>query len=156
MKILFYPPYNFSNVTSTSNFSRFVEDKLGTRFVENRSMEFSKSFEESGPTSPIFFILSPGVNPLKDVETLGQAMGYTQENGKFNVVSLGQGQEPVAEEALERASQNGHWLMLQVGQFFALIGVYNYTGNIHSLYYTFTVAKKIFQIHKTQTKLERQ
>ena len=26
----------------------FIEEKLGSRFVENRSVEFAKSFEESG------------------------------------------------------------------------------------------------------------
>ena len=27
---------------------QFIEEKLGTRFVESRSVEFAKSFEESG------------------------------------------------------------------------------------------------------------
>ncbi|CAG0895270.1 unnamed protein product, partial [Cyprideis torosa] len=93
--------------------THFVEDKLGSRFVEGGSMEFSASFEEAGPSSPIFFILSPGVNPLVDVENLGLHLGFTHDNGRFHVVSLGQGQEPVAEEALEIASKQGHWLMLQ-------------------------------------------
>lgn len=31
-------------------------------------MEFAKSYEESSPSTPIFFILSPGVNPLKVME----------------------------------------------------------------------------------------
>ena len=43
----------------------FVEEKLGGKYVESRSVEFAKSFEESGPSTPVFFILSPGVNPLK-------------------------------------------------------------------------------------------
>lgn len=45
---------------------------MGSKFVEGRSVEFSKSYEESSPSTPIFFILSPGVDPLKDVETLGR------------------------------------------------------------------------------------
>lgn len=49
----------------------FVEEKMGSKFVEGRSVEFSKSYEESSPSTPIFFILSPGVDPLKDVEALG-------------------------------------------------------------------------------------
>lgn len=44
---------------------------MGSKFVEGRSVEFSKSYEESSPSTPIFFILSPGVDPLKDVEALG-------------------------------------------------------------------------------------
>lgn len=58
-----------------------------------------------GPSTPIFFILSPGVNPLKDVEALGKKLGYTHENKKFHNVSLGQGQEVVAEGAMELAAR---------------------------------------------------
>lgn len=61
-------------------------------------MEFSKSYEEASPSTPIFFILSPGVNPLKDVEDLGKQLGYTGDNLNFHNVSLGQGQETVAEQ----------------------------------------------------------
>lgn len=92
----------------------FVEEKLGTKFVEGRSLEFSKSFEESGPSTPIFFILSPGVDPLKDVETLGKKLGYSAENGNFHNISLGQGQESVAEEAIDISAKEGHWVILQV------------------------------------------
>lgn len=49
-----------------------MEEKMGSKFVEGRSVEFSKSYEESSPSTPIFFILSPGVDPLKDVEALGK------------------------------------------------------------------------------------
>lgn len=45
---------------------------MGSKFVEGRSVEFSKSYEESSPSTAIFFILSPGVDPLKDVEALGK------------------------------------------------------------------------------------
>lgn len=51
----------------------FVEEKLGVQYTESRKMEFARSFKESGPASPVFFILSPGVDPLKDVESLGKA-----------------------------------------------------------------------------------
>lgn len=43
----------------------FIEEKLGPRYTEGRTVEFVKSFEEASPSTPIFFILSPGVNPLK-------------------------------------------------------------------------------------------
>ena len=91
-----------------------MEEKLGERYVNNRTMEFGRSFEESGPSTPIFFILSPGVDPLKDVEALGKKIGFTSDNGKFHSVSLGQGQEPVADRALEVAAEHGHWVILQV------------------------------------------
>lgn len=52
----------------------FVEEKLGVKYTEGRKVEFARSFRESGPASPVFFILSPGVDPLKDVESLGKAL----------------------------------------------------------------------------------
>lgn len=94
-------------------FSDFIEEKLGAKYVKNRTMEFAKSFEEASPSTPIFFILSPGVNPLKDVEQLGKVMGFTEDNGNFHNVSLGQGQEIVAEVAMDEGAQKGHWVVLQ-------------------------------------------
>nr|XP_026486610.1 dynein beta chain, ciliary [Vanessa tameamea] len=91
----------------------YIEEKMGARYVENRTVEFSKSFEETSPTTPIFFILSPGVNPLKDVEALGKALGFTADTGNFHNVSLGQGQEIVAEQAMDESLKKGHWVVLQ-------------------------------------------
>ena len=75
----------------TSTISRnFIEEKLGNKYVENRTIEFAKSYEETGPGTPVFFILSPGVDPLKDVEALGKKLGFTMDNRNFHNVSLGQ------------------------------------------------------------------
>lgn len=91
----------------------FVEEKLGTKFIESRSVEFARSFEETSPTTPVFFVLSPGVDPLKDVEKLGKKMGFTIDKRNFHNVSLGQGQETVAEHAMDVACRHGHWVILQ-------------------------------------------
>ncbi|KAK6645275.1 hypothetical protein RUM43_001551 [Polyplax serrata] len=91
----------------------FIEEKLGYKYVEGKTLEFSKSFQETSPSTPIFFILSPGVNPLKDVEELGRKLGFTSQNENFHNVSLGQGQEVVAEGAMDVAAQKGHWVILQ-------------------------------------------
>ena len=55
-----------------------------------------------------------GVDPLKDVESLGRKLGFTSDNKNFHNISLGQGQEVVAEKALKEAAENGHWVVLQV------------------------------------------
>ncbi|XP_066570660.1 dynein axonemal heavy chain 11 [Amia ocellicauda] len=91
----------------------YVEESMGSKYVEGVRMDFDKSYEESSPATPVFFILSPGVNPLMDVETLGKKLGFTIDLGKLHNVSLGQGQEVVAEDALEKASTEGHWVILQ-------------------------------------------
>lgn len=51
---------------------------------------------------------------LQDVESLGKKLGFTSDNGNFHNVSLGQGQEVVAEEAMDISALNGHWVVLQV------------------------------------------
>ncbi|KAL8567586.1 hypothetical protein ACOMHN_054399 [Nucella lapillus] len=91
----------------------FVEDKMGTKYVEGRSIEFAKSYEEMDRATPIFFILSPGVDPLKDVEALGKKLGFTVDNRNFHNISLGQGQEVVAENAMAMSAKEGQWVVLQ-------------------------------------------
>jgi hypothetical protein len=93
--------------------------------VEGRSIEFAKSYEESGPGTAVFFILSPGVDPLKDVETLGKKLGFTFDNNNFHNVSLGQGQEVVAERAMDVGAKEGHWVVLQVGSCIQIHGEYH-------------------------------
>ncbi|KAM6276202.1 LOW QUALITY PROTEIN: dynein axonemal heavy chain 11 [Spheniscus humboldti] len=90
----------------------FVEEKLGSRYVESTRMDLAKSYEESSPATPVFFILSPGEDPLEDIETLGKKLGFTRDSGRFHNISLGQEQEMVAEEALEKAARHGRWALL--------------------------------------------
>ncbi|KAK3861449.1 hypothetical protein Pcinc_032598 [Petrolisthes cinctipes] len=97
----------------TNAMQTFIEERMGRKYVEGENIDFYQSYQESGPSTPIFFILSPGVDPLKEVERLGQRLGYTCENRRLHNVSLGQGQEKVAEEALKVAAKEGHWVILQ-------------------------------------------
>ena len=91
----------------------FVDEKLGTKYVEKRTIPFEVSYQETSPSTPVFFVLSPGVDPLKDVESLGKKLGFTMDSRNFHNVSLGQGQEDVAERALDVAAKDGHWVILQ-------------------------------------------
>ena len=99
----------------------FIKEKLGSKYVETRTIEFFKSYEESSNSIPIFFILSPGVDPLKDVEKVGNSLKFSSDRGNFHNVSLGQGQEKVAEDAIEIAARDGHWVILQVCNYFARV-----------------------------------
>lgn len=42
-----------------------MEEKLGAKFMQFRMQPFEKSYEETNESTPVFFILSPGVDPLK-------------------------------------------------------------------------------------------
>lgn len=91
----------------------YVEEEMGVKYVEARMINFEQTFKETSNVTHTFFTLSAGVNPLKDVETLGFKMKYSMANNNFHIVSLGQGQEVVAENAIDVGSAKGHWVMLQ-------------------------------------------
>lgn len=106
--------YVIGSISPSSPHSLFVQDKLGSKYVEKCNTPFEVSYQETGPATPVFFVLSPGVDPLKDVENLGNKLGFTTDKKNFHNISLGQGQEIVAENALDVASKDGHWVILQV------------------------------------------
>jgi len=54
------------------------------------------------------------ISAVQDVEELGRKLGFTSDNCNFHNVSLGQGQEVVAEQAMDTAAGKGHWVVLQV------------------------------------------
>ena len=62
--------------------------------------------------SPIFFILSPGADPVKEVEKIGKKMNFSYNLNNFFNIALGQGQDVVADSKLEAGFKEGHWVML--------------------------------------------
>ena len=69
-----------------------------------------QSFNDSSCDTPLIFVLSPGADPTAELLRLADARGY---NRKLKVVSLGQGQGPIAEAAVADAIDAGHWVCLQ-------------------------------------------
>ena len=85
---------------------------MGADFVNQQAFNAAKMMDESGPSTPIFFILFPGYSPSKDIEVLANSMGKTTENGQLTLISMGQGQEPVAEACLDKYTATGGWVFL--------------------------------------------
>merc|ERR1740129_395928 len=71
------------------------------------------SFDDSTNTTPIFFILSPGADPVTEVELLGQKLIALQIGVNYHNVAMGQGQDVVAMAKLDLGHREGHWVMLQ-------------------------------------------
>jgi dynein heavy chain len=94
--------------------SMFVRKEMGEKYVTSLAFSLPRSYGDASPETPIFFVLSPGVDPVKDTEELGKNYGIKYEAGNLGLVSLGQGQEPVAERVVENAFKNGGWGFLQV------------------------------------------
>ena len=102
----------------TAAITDFIKEIIpnGKTFVECDS-EFSsfqiieQSFEDSSPVIPLYFILSPGSNPLPDVDKLAHKIGKVR-GVDYHTISLGQGQDVVAGEKLEAGNRQGHWIFL--------------------------------------------
>jgi len=57
-----------------------------------------KSFSDSQNNVPIIIVLSPGADPMQELQKLAKA-----KNAKVVGISLGQGQGKIACDAIERA-----------------------------------------------------
>jgi len=97
----------------------FIRKNLpqGSKYVDMDSTSsfqeiLSSSLAESTTTTPIFFILSAGANPVKECEKVAPASGI-DINKQFHNVALGQGQDVIAMNKLELGHKDGHWVMLQ-------------------------------------------
>ena len=98
---------------TSESLSIFVKKVMGGKYIFSEPFNLKKSFADATPSTPIFFILSPGVDPVKDTERLAKDYKIGFESGNFALVSLGQGQEPVAERAVESGYRHGTWAFLQ-------------------------------------------
>eukprot|EP01138_Halocafeteria_seosinensis_P009362 gb/GECG01009567.1/.p1 GENE.gb/GECG01009567.1/~~gb/GECG01009567.1/.p1 ORF type:complete len:4452 (+),score=647.06 gb/GECG01009567.1/:1-13356(+) len=91
----------------------FISKQLGDEYVNDEALDMGQVYSETSKTTPVFFVLFPGVDPTPWVEELGKTKGITHENGKFVNISMGQGQEKHAENCLKQFVEEGGWLMLQ-------------------------------------------
>ncbi|ALC45571.1 CG41497 [Drosophila busckii] len=92
----------------------FVEQTMGRVYAEVQTPPFVAIFKELNAATPAFFILSPGVDPIRDVERYGQQQSFHADSGTLINISLGQGQELLAEQAIEQALASGQqWVILQ-------------------------------------------
>eukprot|EP00753_Platysulcus_tardus_P011845 PLAT3317.25.p1 GENE.PLAT3317.25~~PLAT3317.25.p1 ORF type:complete len:2725 (+),score=1732.12 PLAT3317.25:536-8176(+) len=85
----------------------FVSSNLGPRFVEPPPLVLRDIWASSTERTPLIFVLSPGVDPTKQLITLAEDVGV-----KVETISLGQGQAPIATEMLERGLAEGNWIFL--------------------------------------------
>merc|ERR1711871_537589 len=69
------------------------------------------TLSDSLPTTPIYFILSPGANVMGDLDSLANKYGFVPFESYHNV-SMGRGQDVVAMRNLEMAHRQGHWVVL--------------------------------------------
>lgn len=95
----------------TPAITNYVTDKLGKKFVEPPPFDLTKSYLDSNCTVPLVFVLSPGADPMASL--LKFANDKSMSGNKFQAISLGQGQGPVATRMIKAAVEEGTWVCLQ-------------------------------------------
>lgn len=110
-KLLLIRAMRPDRITSALGF--FVKEYMGDQYVEQMPFSMADTFKETSKSTPLFFVLFPGVDPTGEVERVGETYGITTDNKLFINISMGQGQEQNAEEALKTMGEKGGWVMLQ-------------------------------------------
>jgi dynein heavy chain len=90
---------------------RYVKSAIGEYFTESPPFDLEGAYNDSTATTPLIFILSPGADPTDYLLQLAESKG--KEGSGLRIISLGQGQGPIAEKAMEMAQRTGDWVCLQ-------------------------------------------
>merc|ERR1712118_204484 len=92
----------------TSALATWIRDALpdGRSYVDcDSGLSFGaileSAFEDASNVTPIFFVLSPGADPVKEVEAMGKKLVQLQANVNYHNVAMGQGQDVVAMAKME-------------------------------------------------------
>ncbi|XP_063366022.1 dynein axonemal heavy chain 1-like [Cydia amplana] len=88
----------------------YVVVGLGGRFVEPQPADLAALYGESDPLSPIIFVLSTGTDPAADLLKFADKMKMGK---RFESISLGQGQGPLAEAMMRTGCDFGNWVFFQ-------------------------------------------
>ncbi|XP_069580748.1 dynein axonemal heavy chain 12 [Brachyistius frenatus] len=91
--------------------TKYVTGNLGKKFVQPPPFDLSKSYLDSNCTVPLVFVLSPGADPMASL--LKFASDKKMGGARFQSISLGQGQGPIAAKMITTAMTDGTWVCLQ-------------------------------------------
>ena len=90
----------------------FITEILGSNFLNNGVPTINDLYAQSLPTTPIIFILSPGSDPTNQLIRFAKELRGSSLH--MDIVSLGQGQGPRAEELINKSLiLKGRWIFLQ-------------------------------------------
>mmetsp|Transcript_18668 Transcript_18668/g.59084 ORF Transcript_18668/g.59084 Transcript_18668/m.59084 type:complete len:900 (+) Transcript_18668:315-3014(+) len=92
--------------------SVFIGAQLGQEFVEAPPFDLEATFHDSAPRTPLIFVLVSGADPTQYLFNLAKAQGY-ELGSNLHLISLGQGQGPIAERLMDQTKAEGGWLCLQ-------------------------------------------
>jgi dynein heavy chain len=88
----------------------FIKIELSSEFIESPPFDLIGAYSDSTCMSPLIFILSPGADPIPNLQNLAKAKGMEE---RLKILSLGQGQGAIAQKYIESGQANGDWVCLQ-------------------------------------------
>lgn len=93
---------------------KYITNSIGEKYVISPSFDIGKAYDESKNKTPILFIISPGADPLILIDKLCKREGKSLDDN-VKTLSLGQGQEKVAIDAIDKAQVRDQekWILLQ-------------------------------------------
>ena len=87
------------------------DPKLGENFTDPPIFNLEEIYRECpDPWTPMIFVLSPGADPNTELNMLAEKEGKLTN---FKKLSLGQGQDKHAKDAMYKAKGDGSWVLLQ-------------------------------------------
>ena len=93
----------------------YIVTEMGQEFIEPPPFDLPLSYQAATVTSPLIFVLSIGVDPMKTFLDFAASMKMGK---KLACLSLGQGQGPAAERMMENGIERGEWVLLQNAHLF--------------------------------------
>jgi len=91
----------------------FVAEYMGSKYIGDVDASLESCLPETDPATPVYFILSPGVDVVGGVEMEAAAREFTPKNQKFVDVSLGEGKDTISDREVDRLTKDGGWIILQ-------------------------------------------
>lgn len=92
----------------------YVARAIGDYFTESPPFDLEGAYGDSNCVTPLIFILSSGADPTDYLLQLAESKG--KSGSGLKIISLGQGQGPIAERHIEMSQRTGDWVCLQVQQ----------------------------------------
>ena len=89
--------------------NKFVLTQMGVFFTESPPFDLEGCYQDSTPSVPLIFVLSPGADITDYLMDLAKA----KDKEGLKIISLGQGQGPIAEALMEQGRTTGDWVCLQ-------------------------------------------
>jgi dynein heavy chain len=88
----------------------FTGRELGQVFTESPPFDLYGSYDDSNCQTPLIFVLSPGADIN---EYLLKLAADKEKDDGLKIISLGQGQGPIAEALMKQGRLSGDWVCLQ-------------------------------------------